>query len=41
MVNRLAAVVEKCIAYHARTRAAVSDVMGELEELAAQAQAAV
>jgi serine/threonine protein kinase len=39
VVHRLAAVAERCIEMRSRTRAAVRDVVGELEELA-QAQAA-
>jgi hypothetical protein len=34
----MAGIAERCIAYHPRSRAAVCDMLGELEELA---QAAV
>jgi hypothetical protein len=34
VVGRLSAVTERCIAYHARARAAVRDVLEELEDIA-------
>ena len=36
-VDKLAAVAERCIAYHARSRSTIADVLPVLEELAAAA----